>query len=324
MNDEFMQRGRREPDPEFARRLAARLRLEGEAAPVRHRARLRLRAALGLAVAVAMVGLLAGFPWLRASAQAFLDLFRIRNFAAVTVDPARIEQLRSRKIDVETLLGDRVEKIHEPGPPRIFDSPEAAGAAAGMPVREPASLPAGFVRDTIEVRDQAAARVTIDSGRLRELMEALEIRDLSLPPHLDGTVVTVRVPPAVGIHYRRDRRELVLVQARSPEVSLPQGLDLAQLGEIGLRIVGLSPAEAKRFARAVDWHSTLLVPVPSNASSFSEVHVHGQQGLLISTTGTSQHPRRQELVLWSEAGTVYALMGQLGGMELIQTAESIR
>ena len=64
---------------------------------------------------------------------------------------------------------------------------------------------------------------------------------------------------------------------------MPTGLDLARVGEIGLRIAGLSPSEAHRFAQSVDWHGTLVVPVPADVSSFSEVSVHGHKGLLVET-----------------------------------------
>jgi hypothetical protein len=119
-----------------------------------------------------------------------------------------------------------------------------------------------------------------------------------------------------------------LVQANSPEVTLPTGVDLAQLGEIGLRILGLDPAEARRMASTIDWTSTLVVPVPSNASSFREVTVHGQRGLLVTTNGdpagTPNGRRAGAIVMWTEGDRVFALAGNLDSMELMQMAESVR
>ena len=118
-----------------------------------------------------------------------------------------------------------------------------------------------------------------------------------------------------------------LVQARSPEVSLPPGVDLSQLGEIGLRILGMEAAEAHRFAQRIDWHSTMIVPVPTDAGEFREVTVNGQHGLLITSSekgheGPPRGPRN--MVLWADGQKVYGLMGSMGREELVQMANSVR
>ena len=118
----------------------------------------------------------------------------------------------------------------------------------------------------------------------------------------------------------------MLLQARSPEITLPAGWNLAQLGEIGLRILGLDPGDAKRIAKATDWRSTLLVPVPMNATSFRQVTVNGQSGLLIMTTGepAADGKRRERTILmWSTGDRVFFLQGNLDGKELIRMAESV-
>ena len=57
------------------------------------------------------------------------------------------------------------------------------------------------------------------------------------------------MPPAVAVIYRAEGLRVGFIQAHSPEVSLPAGTDLARLGELGLRILGMPPAEAHRFAQ---------------------------------------------------------------------------
>ncbi len=274
MDDRFLDEMRREPRPEFARDLHERLRRQGPAAPpARGWQPLRIGFAAGGAVAVALVALSFTFPAVRASAQAFLDLFRVRNFAAVSVDPAKLERLKDKSLGLESLLDQQTEQLEKPGAPRVVGSTAEAAALAGYPVRVPAKPPEGYAPDTIAVTGAAAARFTVNAAKIGELLETLGINDLKLPPDLDGTSVTVRTSAAVCQRFVRDKRQMVFVQARSPEVSLPAGLDLPQLGEIALRVAGLDPAEARRFARSIDWHSTLVVPVPIGASSFSEMTV---------------------------------------------------
>jgi len=107
---------------------------------------------------------------------------------------------------------------------------------------------------------------------------------------------------------------------------MPAGWDLERLGEIGLRILGLDKGEAKRIAHATDWKSTLVLPLPMNASSFRQVSVRGQSGLLITTADRASDGKRHRegaLLMWSEGGRVFCLEGNLSGPDLVQMAESI-
>ena len=128
---------------------------------------------------------------------------------------------------------------------------------------------------------ERVVRVTANSQRLQQVMDALGINDLTVPAGLDGHIVNVRVPPVVMIRYEHGKRRSRLFQARTPQLTLPDSIDVQALGEIGLRILGLAPAEAKQFAQAMDWHTTLIVPVPPNASSFRQVNIDGHLGVII-------------------------------------------
>ncbi len=327
MDDKFLYQARRDPRPEFAESLRARLR----AGPERGRVRsLVFRPGVALAVggaALAAVALIA-FPSVPAPAQAFLDLFRVRNFAAVQFDPARIEKLKTLDQNSGLMVFNQHEVIREPGPPQVYPTPEAAGSAAGIDVRTPMFLPAGLALDTVMVDGPGEARLTASESKLRSLLDALDLRDVQVPPGLDGQTVTVRKPPIVIERFRRGRTQMTLVQARSPEVSLPAGVDLTRLGEMGLRILGLDAGEARKVAESIDWHSTLVVPVPLNASTFRRITVRGNPGLLVTTQGDFGPDRRGHregtVLLWSEGERVFGLMSNLGGPDLLQVAESVR
>jgi hypothetical protein len=329
VDDKFLHDARRDPRAEFAADLRDRLDSLGPARPERRPSPNRPWVpALGTAlVFLLMVGLFA-MPSVRASAQAFLDLFRVRNFAAVSVDPARLEQFRSGSVDLKALLGDHIETLREPGPLRVFPDAQSAGSAAGILVRVPAALPAGLTADTIAVQGEGEARLTADAAKLGEIMRGLGIEDLTVPSALEGARITIRMPAVVSIRYRGEGSRALLIQARSPEVALPDGVDLAQMGEIGLRIAGLDAGEARRFARSIDWHSTLLVPVPAGVSSFSEVGVRGNRGLLIRFSGeggeSSRPHRRESALMWSEGDMVYALVGDLDRLSLVEMAGSLQ
>lgn len=265
------------------------------------------------------------FPSVRASAQAFLDLFRVINFTAVPVDPARVRRLVSEDLGLQQLIGGRVEKLGDPGMAQQFATPELAGAAVGFRVRLPEVVPPGIVMTEIEVKGERALRVTGDPTRLQQLLDTLEIRDLSVPGTLDGQTATLRMPPLVHVTYRDGDAQMDFFQGRSPEVSLPAGVDLPRLGEIGLRILGLERGEAYRLAHAIDWRSTLVVPVPALTTAFRQVDIQGNRGLLMRSVSTSQgNEVASNLLVWTEAGYVYGMTGRVGMAPMLQMANSLR
>jgi hypothetical protein len=125
------------------------------------------------------------------------------------------------------------------------------------------------------------------------------------------------------IRYQHsNNRRTRLFQARTPQLTLPENINVRALGEIGLRILGLAPAEAKQIARAIDWHSTLIVPVPPNASSFRQVDIGGQLGVLVEHQPRDQSPT--QTIIWSTADRVFALVSIQGTQDALQIASSVR
>src|SRR5262249_4754276 len=152
----------------------------------------------------------------------------------VPVDPARFKRLDSSKLDLKHLIGERTEVVQEPGPVRPFASLAAAGDAAGLRPRAPSRLPSGVTADSVWVSGEGPARIQVDGARLRELMQTLDVHGIDLPPGLDGRTVEVHVYPAVQQVFRSvsgsgSARRAMLLQARSPEVSMPEGVDLTRL-----------------------------------------------------------------------------------------------
>ena len=327
MNDDrFMQSLRRDPDPERARSLWARLRAQSPAVEEDEAPRLAWAPALaGLASAMIVFALFL-FPSARATAQAFLDMFRVHNFVAVSVNPERFKALDA-KLDLKTLVSDRVQTVQEPGPPKPFLSTGAAGAASGLFVKTPGWLPAGMnPKDTVWVQGEGRMRVTADTQRLRQVLDALDLRDVQIPSGLDGRSIDVHAWPAVRQQFASERRKAMLMQAKSPEVSMPSGLDLARLGEIALRVLGMNETDARRMAASTDWRSTLLIPVPVTAGAFRQVDVNGAHGLLVTfqEPATGDKPGRSgTMVLWSQSDEVFALSGNMDSQETMQIAASI-
>jgi hypothetical protein len=315
---------RRDPDPEFAARLQMRLRHQPRARP--HQARRPLaRVAAGVAVA-AGVGFALTLPDVRAKASSFLALFREVSFVAVPVEPGTAVE-RTAGIDLRNLIGDRVQVLEENAPVSVV-SREAASAAAGFHAEMPTVLPEGTVLTEIKVSGRNVVRVTADTTRLRQLLDALGLGDVNVPEEVDGETATITVKPMVMTEFAQGERRAALMQGPIPEVLMPTGVDLAQLGEIGLRMMGLPEAEAREFARKVDWKTTLVVPVPPMAASFRQVLIGSSQGVEIEGPifDPETHVARGNwnLLLWSNGGRVYGIRSTMRFSDVLAMANSLQ
>lgn len=317
--DPWLRALRAEPAPMFKAELRARLRAQEPVAAPRQWP----RRALVAAAIVIVVGAAISVPAVRASVAQFVSLFRVVNFVAVPVDASRIDRLNAEDLQIGTLVGEHVQVLQDPGPPVQVASLADAAAAAGMAVATPQWLPNDTVIMETAVVGERVMRVTASTERLQQVMDALGITDLTAPAGLDGHVVDVRVPPVVMIRYdHQDKRRTRLFQARTPQLTLPEGIDVQALGEIGLRILGLPPQEAAQFARAIDWHTTLVVPVPSRATSFQQIDIGGRKGVLIQHQPRDQSPTTT--IVWSTPDRVFALVSIEHVSAATAMAQSIR
>jgi hypothetical protein len=330
MNETSLLALREDPRPEFAARLLASLRAADEKAVRAPAARPRrvLPLAASLAAAAAFAALFA-LPSVRASAASLLARFRLVHFVAVEVDQSRLAELRSREIDLPAMIGERVRVVQEPGPPQAAASPREAGAAVGIDIRVPEWLPPDVTLRETFYRGPGRVEVVADAGRLAHLLDFLGIDDVRVPAGLDGQTATIEVPAIVRLRYANDKgAQADFLQARSPELVLPEGVAVEALAEIGLRILGFEAAEAKRFAHAVDWRSTMLVPLPSGKAGYRRIEVDGNPGLVIERTPVAKDgapaTRPIQIVLWSADGMVFALRGNFQSESVLRMAYSTR
>src|SRR5262249_60285412 len=122
---------------------------------------------------------------------------------------------------------DKPEGRPRPAPPVDYPSAALAASAAGLPgLRQPSgALPGGlkFVKATVS--GEGASRLTVRTEKLRKAVELLGLTDVRIPQQLDGQQITVHIPALVAQQYENGKAELVLLEARSPEVTMPAGVD---------------------------------------------------------------------------------------------------
>jgi hypothetical protein len=371
MNDAHFSSLRSDPSPEFAARLRERLEggqrplpadrvfpdpaaapapaaKPGSKGPGLPRRRLLIRLAASIAV-VGAAGALLAVPSVRASAATLLARFRAINFVAIPVDKERAAEIEAKAGDLEAMVEEHLQVLQEPGAPVPVGSIEQASTAAGIEVRLPSWLPPDVEQKSVDVTGPGLVRVRVDSVRLEQLMKLLGIGDLEAPHALNGKVIDVKVPSVVRVRYevRRDNNDgarAEFVQAQAPEITLPDGADLPALGEIGLRILGLSAEDARQFAASIDWRSTALVPVPWGATSVKQVEINGHQGIAVERQyvvensgdtagvqatitgqdGNVETVAYERLLIWSDGSRVFGMNGNFRLESMLTMAYSIR
>jgi hypothetical protein len=216
--------------------------------------------------------------------------------------------------------------VDEKGEPQEVNSSSEASALAGIPVR----LPAGMNNELyLTVIPGTTASFAVNLEHVQAVLNEIDLPDISLPADLDGATVSVEISSSVSAQYgeceydplapaRREydpddpeqmpqSRCTTLVQTKSPTISAPPGLDIAQIGNAFLQIMGMSPEEADHFAQNIDWTTTFVIPIPQNSTTYQEMPVDGVVGTLILQEFKDQET--QYVLLWVKDGIVYALSG---------------
>jgi hypothetical protein len=334
MDDQFLRDLKAQPNPAFAARLRATLRALPPNAVARVAPAANVRKWFAAAASIAVVGFAFTLPPVQAAAEAFLDFFRVRQFAGVQFDPERIQSLETSGLSPEAIFG-KVEPLTPEPQPMSYATTADAGAAAGMRVRAPAWIPTGFASNGIMASSEVAARITVNTAGLQAVLDTLGLADVELPDGLDGQTATVRIPPIVTQSFvtsnpevtertgRSTERSLHVIQARSPDVSFPAGLDLSKLAYAGLRVLGMSRDDAYRMSVTIDWRSTLIVPVPAKAVAYRPINVSGNEGLLIEGLAADEtYPGG--VLMWSAGGETFAVAGAVSGEELLEIAQNLQ
>lgn len=268
------------------------------------------RFATVLASLVLMLALALSFPSFRAAASDFLGLFRVQKFAAISVSPEQIAILE--QLAESGATPGELEIIEDPGEPMAFASLGEAARQTGLTPRTLSSL-----GDPVEVQVMGGVngRLIVNLESARAILSATGSDPALLPDSLDGQPINIQTFPAVAQRWG----DLMLLQSESPNISYPDGLDATLIGKAILRALGLGEAEAARLAQQIDWTGTLLLPIPQDVASYSEVTVDGASGIALTTLDGQEN-----MVMWQKDGVIYVLAGRQDVAGLLDVAGEVR
>jgi hypothetical protein len=300
-----------------------------------------------VAATILLVGL--AFPSGRSLAQRFLATLRVEKVQPVRLDFSALDGNRPLQEMFSQMLSDKVvvtAKEKSQPAATVGDASELAGFAVK-------TISARTDAPTLTVEGQHAFHLTMDRTRMQDILDEAGRGDLALPAAMDGATVSVNIPRSVRLEYGNCPHEhdtpaqpaanseatessagkpgatlkaaswsncLALVEAPSPQVNFPSDLNIQQLAEIAFQLSGMSATESRQLAQTIDWKSTLVLPMPRGAGSYTQVQVGGAQGTLIH--GSSRRGPDYVLI-WVKNGIIYGLVGHGDSSDAVALANSL-
>jgi hypothetical protein len=292
----------------------------------------------GLAAVLALAFAFSFAP-VRTWAGEFLGLFRVEQIQILPIDTTRLGLLTNDTTVVKQmgqLFAESVKVTHQPGKPVIAASLDEASALAGFTVR---LLGAASGEPVITVQDGPSFEVVISRQRTQAFLDEAGRSDLVLPASVDGAKISVVIPTEATAAYGNCPKDgdaepngpadfelvrscVMLAQVPSPTVKTPPDLDIAALAELGLQFTGMTAEQAHAYSENVDWTTTLVIPMPRNASSTRQVDVDGVTGTLMTRLADDGVPQRYTLV-WVKNHIINALSGFGTTSDALTLASSI-
>ncbi len=275
--------------------------------------------------AVLLVAVLFTIAPVREAAADFLSLFRIRKFAVIPLDQGQMDRLESLAREAEGAFGEP-QIVREEGPEQVVAGAAEASALAGFLVRSPGRLPEGTVLEKVVVQAGPAMHFEYNRDAVAAILQAAGASTDGLP-QTDKIAFDVDVANVVLQQYQITTNQprfarLEFIQAPSPQVNLPEGIDPIALAKTGFLFLGMPAEDAERMANSIDWTSTLVIPLPTDAAKAREISVDGVTGLLLESANSG---RQDNAILWERDGILYFLSGDnLDEKVLLDAADSLQ
>jgi hypothetical protein len=281
------------------------------------------------AAAVLVLGSFAFAP-VRTAAADLLRVFRVQKVQTISLSQDDLQQIGktlqtgSGHIDLKSLGDAWVE-----GGPR--DTKQVSLAEAQSAVDFPVKLPTGLGEPQLQLQPGQTVRFKLHVDAVNEALRYYG-SDRTLPSSVDGKVFEVQVPPILTARYgdavgkRTVGPEkghafadgVFVGQARSPQLTVPDGVDAAQLREVLLNLPFIPQNVRDQLAAVDDWQSTLLVP--NVGGSAQDVTIDGIPAVVMSPDGAIRSarakvgtplPENVTTVIWNQDGVIRAIAGSI-------------
>ena len=289
----------------------------------------RYRPALALGLLVMVVAVTLTVPPVRSLAGELLGLFRV-------------QRIEFTPISEEAWPDEATVKAMAPEIERMFDEAltiTAAGeqqalteAGARDRTEFPVRLPVSESEDALyEWTPPVHIAYTVDLPQIQALFTELGYQDIDVPKSLDGKTIEADFTGMLTASYGACSEDapvgdgcVTFAQMPSPSASVPDGLDIDQLGRIYLELLGMPVEEAARLSDRIDWTTTLVLPFPHHVNLTHEMlPVDGVEGTLIQSE-SPYRPAPEYLLTWIKGDIIYAISGKGDHTKALELANSLR
>lgn len=274
----------------------------------------------------------------RVWAENLLAIFRVEHFTILELNPTALPNLENNQLlnqTVSHILSDEVVVTQAPQKPQPVANAADASKLAGFPVK----LLAGSEPSALLVESGLGIQMKLNRDRLQSILDESGRSDLQIPANVDGATISLRVPTGILAKYghcgnlgarfkgetgentprqRPDSTCLALMELPSPVVSAPPNLNPSEIAQVALQFMGMSSNDAANFTQTVDWTSTLVFPVLRGQTTYKQMPVNGNEGVLLRPK--NMQPSGQDpatvtqtsdrfTLMWIDSGILYMLHG---------------
>ena len=286
----------------------------------------RWRIAAGLAAALLVVGSL-GFAPVRHAAASILQIFRVQKVESVSLSQSDLNNIQSSLMSAKGHVslrdfGDAWLSGGDSGSNEV--SASVAQAALDFPVKLPKNQ---SLKPALLLQQARSYRFKLHVPAINSALQNWG-SDHLLPASLDGKEFSLNVPTILVAEYSKPAGEtsFFVGQARSPELSVPDGVDVAQLRDVLVNLPFLPQPVREQLASTADWQSTLLIPAVDGTAR--DVSINGVPAVLYDPKRAgSERPSYGLLgdstaVIWSDGGVVRGVGGDMSESKAIGLAKS--
>lgn len=292
----------------------------------------RRGAIAGVAAIALMVAVIAAVPF-SSLAENMLTGFRVQQFSAITIPMDMFQQnaqasgsqgLGSDQSGTAAFVTSQLKDLGKLNTNLSKSSLKTASSVADAQAHlngnmlVPSKLGSfDGVQPTVYLTDQGNVSYTLNVQKARELLSLGNIDPAPLPdPSTTPTVtLSLDVPPGAALDYQSNGKHLIVAQMESPTLTIPSSVDISMLRDEMLATGFLPPETVTQLRSITDWQHTLIVPVPSGATT-KNVTVQGNPGLLVKSDKGS-------VVMWQSGGVLH-VVGSDSDVDVMSVASSLK
>ena len=251
-------------------------------------------------------------------------------FKPQTVQPVSISVVDLQSLPDLATYGDF--KWSQQPSPQIGITKAQAEAAAGFKAPTAKTLPAGVTSSTditYASMNQVTATFTFNAAKAQAAASAKGETLPAMPAGMDGSTLTFTAGPAILELYgdlntkqpadagQAQLPPLVIASSKAPVVK-SSGVSAKELEDYLLKQPGITPGLAADIKAIGNPSTTLVIPVPIQYATSTQVRVQGVQGVALGdNTGIGA------AVIWIKNGNVYLVGGSLKQSDALAVANSL-